>query len=305
MAGNPAQVFFIGAGEPLSLLPLQAMIDWGCRVCGVGVAKYEAVGRGVASIAAIAKVAAIAAAPAPMAPPPHPLRELARRHHIPVIALRPGRLAADAAAIRDCRADIILVSCFPARLPDEVLAAARYGAVNCHPAPLPRYRGPAPLFWQYRDGAEELCMTAHKMTAQLDAGPIIATRRMRTPDGLSAIEINTLLARLLCETLRPVLPAYPHDTPLTPQDPARASYQSYPQTADFTLDTDWSARRAFNFMRATECYGVPYPCVVRGRRRALRHALAYSKHNDAALLPRRKDVLRVNFTPGTLVATAA
>ena len=48
--------------------------------------------------------------------------------------------------------DVILVACFSLILAAELLQAPRLGCFNLHPSLLPGYRGPAPLFWQWRLG---------------------------------------------------------------------------------------------------------------------------------------------------------
>ena len=50
----------------------------------------------------------------------------------------------------------------------------RLGSINCHPALLPRHRGPIPLAWAFRDGDGQYGVTWHRMDAQLDTGPILA-----------------------------------------------------------------------------------------------------------------------------------
>src|ERR687896_405123 len=47
-------------------------------------------------------------------------------------------------AIAPLEPDLVISSAFPRRIPPEVTAIPRYGAVNLHPAPLPRGRGPNP-----------------------------------------------------------------------------------------------------------------------------------------------------------------
>ena len=46
--------------------------------------------------------------------------------------------------------------------------------MNCHPALLPRHRGPIPLAWAFRDGDAQFGVTWHRMDAELDTGPILA-----------------------------------------------------------------------------------------------------------------------------------
>src|SRR6476469_2422492 len=55
-----------------------------------------------------------------------------------------------AAAIAPLRPDLIICGGMPWRLPADVLALPRLGAINMHPALLPRHRGPSPLEWVFR-----------------------------------------------------------------------------------------------------------------------------------------------------------
>lgn len=46
---------------------------------------------------------------------------------------------------------------------------------NVHPGALPEYRGSIPLYWQLRNGANDMQLTLHRMIGQVDAGEIGAT----------------------------------------------------------------------------------------------------------------------------------
>ncbi|MCO7188988.1 MULTISPECIES: formyltransferase family protein [unclassified Pseudoalteromonas] len=43
---------------------------------------------------------------------------------------------------------------------------------NIHPSALPDYRGPMPVFWQLKNGAETIRVTLHKVAEKLDTGEI-------------------------------------------------------------------------------------------------------------------------------------
>ena len=43
-----------------------------------------------------------------------------------------------------------------------------------HPGLLPRYSGPNPMGWALRNGDREMGMTIHRMTSEIDSGPILA-----------------------------------------------------------------------------------------------------------------------------------
>jgi methionyl-tRNA formyltransferase len=65
---------------------------------------------------------------------------------------------------------------FPYTVPAELLQLFPDRAVNLHPALLPAYRGPYPLFGMMFRNEVDRCggVTLHQMVPELDAGPIIA-----------------------------------------------------------------------------------------------------------------------------------
>ena len=54
--------------------------------------------------------------------------------------------------LRGLEPDVVLCWGFPWKIPQDALDVPRYGAVNQHPALLPRHRGPIPLSWALREG---------------------------------------------------------------------------------------------------------------------------------------------------------
>ena len=84
--------------------------------------------------------------------------------------------------------DLVLCWGFNWKLPQEALDVPRLGAVNQHPAFLPRHRGPIPLAWALRDGEREFGVTWHRMDAELDTGPILAQASVPFEDGDCTIE---------------------------------------------------------------------------------------------------------------------
>jgi len=169
---------------------------------------------------------------------------------IPVLEV--GRLAAEETigALRELRPDVIVVACFPRLLPPALLRLPRHGALNVHPSLLPAYRGPSPLFWVFHDGLEHAGVTVHLMDAGADTGDIVAARRLAPPDGITYADAERLCAEegalLVVEAARAL--GSGAATP-RPQPATGVSYAPAPQARDFVVTPDWSARRAFNFMR--------------------------------------------------------
>lgn len=59
------------------------------------------------------------------------------------------------------------------------IANSRYGIINLHTAPLPKYRGSNTFFHAIANGEKEYQVTLHFVDEGIDSGPIIATRSMK------------------------------------------------------------------------------------------------------------------------------
>ena len=75
-------------------------------------------------------------------------------------------------------ASCVFVITFPWRIPEAALAAPINGFVNFHPGLLPAYKGADPIFWQLKNREQFGGITAHRMTAVLDGGPVLNMQKM-------------------------------------------------------------------------------------------------------------------------------
>lgn len=203
--------------------------------------------------------------------------------------------------------DLILMSCYSKRLPDQIIRLASAGCFNMHPSLLPRYRGPEPIFWQMKD-ASDMGVSWHLVTHDLDAGDIVKQQKINIDEGLSFEEINLLLANTGAELMLALLSDLSAPTPLktllkTPQDEKLASYYRYPEKQDFTIDTTWTAQRAYNFMRATQAFGHVYLCKSAGHDLLLEEALDYDNNTSLASVSVQGNRLYIPFNEGVLIAT--
>ena len=160
---------------------------------------------------------------------------------------------------KNITADVIIVACFPSRLPENFLRRATLAALNVHPSWLPEYRGPAPLFWQLRHGVRNPGVTVHHMTDRIDAGDIVVQKRVPLPEGSSGPEADRLLSVAGANMLLDVLSRA--DFRSRPQL-GTASYQSWPAEEDWCVPTDWLVQRAFNFMRGTADWRHPFKLLT-------------------------------------------
>lgn len=200
-------------------------------------------------------------------------------------------------------ADLIVVACFPHRLPPRLLDHPTHAALNLHPSWLPFYRGPVPVFWQLRAGLTELGVTVHHMDRNFDTGDIAAQQTVPLPPGLTGPEIDALLASHGAHLLVSLL--HPSPLPRLPQPP-NGTYQSWPQTSDWEVPLIWPVRHAFNFMRGVAEWG--YPFFVHTPQRTYQLATAHHYEETPTASPGEVratgDGWRLGFSDGWLWASA-
>ena len=154
-----------------------------------------------------------------------PVTDFAREHGIPVAT--PARLRSEEAreTLRSYRPDGLLLVSYGQLVPQEVLDLGERPPLNVHPSLLPRHRGAAPVAGTILAGDAEGGLTLMVMTAELDAGPIVAqwpvplTGRETTP------ELDARLSDLAAEVIPPALEAWATgNTTSTPQDVSKATH---------------------------------------------------------------------------------
>ncbi len=124
-----------------------------------------------------------------------------------------------APVIAALRPDVIISAAFPRLIPDEILEIPKYGAINCHPSPLPAGRGPTPQRLIY-EGDERVGATVHRTAAEFDTGAILAQRIAPLPEDLNGSGLMQSWRTLLSECLDEAVPKLVAGDPGQPQDPA-------------------------------------------------------------------------------------
>jgi len=200
--------------------------------------------------------------------------------------------------------DVLLLACLPERLDLFWLELAPAGCFNIHPSLLPRYRGPAPLFWQLRDGCQETGVTVHRVEARMDAGPILVQEKHAIEPDDTLATLNARLAAAGALAFAAALDAIAAGTAeLEAQDEAGASHFPWPKREDFSLDWRWTAARAYRFVRATQLLGQIYPMETRDGVLLIERVLDFdaSAVQEAAFLE-KDGVLEIGFSTGVMRA---
>jgi methionyl-tRNA formyltransferase len=135
----------------------------------------------------------------------------------------------------------------------EVLRAPRIGSFNLHPAPLPRYAGRNPVCWALYFGETTHGVTLHRMTAEIDAGPIIYQSIFPVSEEDTGFTVSLRCIKeglLLFSRLLAALEASPLNLPETPQDTAKRQYLSRNVPHQGQVIWSLTARQVLNFVRA-------------------------------------------------------
>lgn len=196
--------------------------------------------------------------------------------------------AVAAPVIAALRPDVVISAAFPRLIPDEILEIPKYGAINCHPSPLPAGRGPTPQRLIY-EGDERVGATVHRTASEFDTGAILAQRITPLPDDLNGTGLMQSWGTLLRECLAEAVPRLVAGDPGEPQDPASASEAAVLHRRRTRPGSDRAGPRHPPQMRRpqrhlTQCPGAP------GRRDPPHHPhrpgrplpLSYTGHHPRA-----------------------
>ncbi|HEY1351464.1 MAG TPA: methionyl-tRNA formyltransferase [Ktedonobacteraceae bacterium] len=207
------------------------------------------------------------------------------------------------------RPDVLCAACFPQRLPPELLAIPRLGALNVHPSLLPANRGPQPLFWTFRLGQRQTGVTIHLMDERLDSGDILAQESIEVPEGISYDELEEQCALLGSHLLsRTVADLYAGRAVRQAQDECLSSSYPSPSSrrgrADFTIDArQCDARHIYTFIRGVKDLGEPLTLIADDALTLrVEDALVYSyKSHDLRLHTHECDTWPVRCRQGKVV----
>jgi methionyl-tRNA formyltransferase len=98
------------------------------------------------------------------------LSQVCRTYGIPHVHIGNPNGTAFVESARRRAADVLVSVACPYILKEPLLNTPRRAAINIHHAPLPRYKGMMPTFWQMYHGENTVGLTIHYMVAKIDEG---------------------------------------------------------------------------------------------------------------------------------------
>lgn len=177
--------------------------------------------------------------------------EIARAHGLPVLAPRSPNTPEIRAALAALDADVFLSVWYRRLLAADLLALPRVAALNLHGSLLPAYRGRAPVNWVLVNGEPRTGVTLHHMTAEADAGDIVAQEPIEIDPHDTALTLYRRIVKVGVDLLVQWYPAVLDGTaPRSPQDDGRATVFGRRRPEDGRVRWDWPARRIADMIRA-------------------------------------------------------
>lgn len=107
-----------------------------------------------------------------------PVKQVAEHHQLPVYQPEKLNGSPEMDELMALNADLIVTAAYGQFLPQVLLDAPTYGAINVHASLLPKYRGGAPIHYAVMNGDEKTGVTIMEMVKQMDAGAMIAQKSL-------------------------------------------------------------------------------------------------------------------------------
>jgi len=98
--------------------------------------------------------------------------------------------------LKKLQPDLIITVAYGGFLKKEIRHLPRLGCINLHPSLLPEYRGSAPINYTLFNGENETGNTIFKITAKMDAGPILFQSKTKVGETECFTELYRRLAKI-------------------------------------------------------------------------------------------------------------
>ena len=158
------------------------------------------------------------------------LEQIARAYGVPYRRIDNPNAPEFIESVRGRAADLIVSVACPYILKDVLLTVPPQGCINIHHAPLPRYKGMMPTFWQMYYGETQVGVTIHYMAAKVDEGAALFQDHLQVKRGESLDHLICRSkrhgARCMAQVLRQIAHGIQREIHL---DHAKSSYFTFPK----------------------------------------------------------------------------
>ena len=179
------------------------------------------------------------------------LVDLAVAARIPVLQTVDVNAAKAMDAMASVNPDLMVCVGFSKLFSQELLNVPKFGGINAHPSALPKWRGPAPIFWQLKEGIDHLPVTVHWLDAQEDHGAILAQGSTQVFPAMAGDDVYQAGGECAGRLLKPLLESMAQEMPVGEvQSGEPGPRASRPTAQDATVSDPeaWGCEHLVNFM---------------------------------------------------------
>jgi methionyl-tRNA formyltransferase len=161
------------------------------------------------------------------------LEQLAGAYAIPFQKIGNPNAVEFVEAVRGRSADVIVSVACPYILKETLLSLPPKGCVNIHHAPLPRYKGMMPTFWQMFHGEKSVGLTVHFMAAKVDEGAALLQDELAIEPGETLDHLIRRSKRYGAHCIASVLHQIKANSQVaSPFDSSKSSYFTFPTVVE-------------------------------------------------------------------------
>lgn len=177
-----------------------------------------------------------------------PIKEVALKNNIRVF--QPEKIKTDYEEILNVCPDIIVTCAYGQIIPEVLLNAPEFGAINVHASLLPKYRGGAPIHRSIINGDDKTGITIMYMDKGMDTGDMISKSECEIlkDDNVGTLhdKLSVMGAKLLEETLPSI---FEKTNTREKQKNEEASYAPVIKREDETIDFSLNGKEILNKIR--------------------------------------------------------
>jgi len=154
--------------------------------------------------------------------------------------------------VKKINPDISIVAGFSQIFNDEIINAPKFGTINLHAGPLPKYRGGSPLNWQIINGEKIIGLSIIQMNKGIDTGEVLCQSSFELKISESILDVHQKTNLFFSQMVLDVLNKIKNKSIIfLKQDESKATY--WHQRSDLDGKISWknmTALQAHNFIRA-------------------------------------------------------
>ena len=179
------------------------------------------------------------------------------------------------------RPTLVFVMTFKHKIPASLLSMPSLGFVNFHPGPLPKYRGPDPVFWQIKNRETEGTLTLHQMDKNYDTGPVISSGQFPITDSMTHSRFMSESGMMAVHLVSNMLQVYNSlkIIPSQAQSMAEEKFTKRPKAKDLTID--WKNQSGAEILSLVNACNSSYGGAITDLRNQPLQILQVSLVNDS------------------------